>query len=70
MSRMNPAIPPTTSVLCTILNGATGVLASAVAYMATIVQDVEVYLRITALFGGLIVTLLTIIKLWRDIKKK
>ena len=70
MKQMNPVILPTTSTLGTLLKGLTGVTASGITYLASISQDVEMGMRLTAGALGIVVALLTIWKLCRDLKKK
>ncbi len=46
-----------------LLNGITGVSASSLAFIATLVQDVEAWIRLTTSFFGLIIALITLINL-------
>ena len=70
MKQMNPAIQPTTSILGTLLTGLTGVTSSGITYLATMSEDIEMGIRMTAGALGIVVALLTIWKLAKDLKKK
>lgn len=57
-------------MLADMKKGAAAILASAASIGASTLESIEVWLRIAGLLGGLVVTSLTAISLWRGMRKK
>ena len=56
--------------LLTLVQGITGVSGSALAYTATVMETAESYMRILSIMLGLVVAVMTILKLSRDLARK